>query len=150
MHVCVHTYNIQLTTNTAKSDVTFDVISNVMIISLTNKGYAMFYTVIKLDGQLNTGWEGILKSRAECFSNVRREPSLLASWIDSYHENKLHITQYNKTHSSDKTRFFSQSERALDCIHVIYSVRKTGSSANHSVALDYIYGIILTKRNCIL
>jgi hypothetical protein len=42
--------------------------------------------------------------------------------IDLYHKKQV---ENNKTRSSDKTGFFSQSQRALDCIYVIYSY-KTG------------------------
>jgi hypothetical protein len=100
----------------------------------------MFYTVIKLDGHLKT----------RVFSNVRRvlsqhKTSLTLLYllydIDLYHEKQV---ENNKTCSSDKTGFFRQSERALDCIFVIYS-DKTGFFSQSERALDCIFVIYSDK-----
>jgi hypothetical protein len=91
----------------------------------------MFYTVIKFDGHLKTREKCENNEPKACdlnisllFSNVQRVFSQYKTWlnllyllydIDLYHEKEV---ENNKTRSSDKTGFFSQSERALDCIYV--------------------------------
>jgi hypothetical protein len=54
--------------------------------------------------------------------------------IDIYYEKQV---ENNKTRSSDKTGFFSQTERALDCIYVIY-FDKTGFFSQSERVLDCI------------
>jgi hypothetical protein len=69
----------------------------------------MFYTVIKLDGHLKTREKCSPSARdfniSRVFSNVRRVLSQYKTWLSLLY---LFVKG-----------FFSQSERALDCIYVI-------------------------------
>jgi hypothetical protein len=74
--------------------------------------------------------------------------------MDLYHKKQV---ENNKTRLSDETGFFSQSERALVCIYVIYS-DKTGFFSQSERALDCIYiikrdithALICTHCDCVI